>query len=145
MLGDGVATLFAGFIGGPANTTYSENTGVLAVTKVYDPAILRIAACIAIVLSFIGKFGVIIQSIPQPVMGGISVILFGMIASVGVRTLIDSKLDFAHSRNLLISALILVLGIAIDNVHLVDTLSISGLAIAALVGVILNKVLPSEM
>ena len=86
MLGDGLATIVAGFLGGPANTTYSENTGVLAVTKVYDPSILRIAAIFAIILSFIGKFGAIIRSIPNPVMGGISIILFGMIASVGVRT-----------------------------------------------------------
>lgn len=145
LLGDGVATLVAGLIGGPANTTYSENTGVLAVTKVYDPKILRIAAVYAIIISFIGKFGATIQSIPVPVMGGVSVILFGMIASVGVRTLIDAKLDFAHSRNLIIGSLILVLGIAIDNVHLTSTLSISGLAIAALVGVVLHKVLPQDI
>jgi uracil permease len=145
LLGDGLATMFAGFIGGPANTTYSENTGVLAVTKVYDPKILRIAAVIALLLSFIGKLGAMIQSIPLPVMGGVSVILFGMIASVGVRTLINAQLDFGHSRNLILGALILVLGIAIDEVKLTQTLSISGLAIAALVGVILNKVLPEDI
>ena len=108
LLGDGLATVVAGFLGGPANTTYGENTGVLAVTKVYDPSILRIAACYAIGLAFIGKFGVILQTIPAPVMGGISVILFGMIASVGMRTLIEAQLDFSHSRNLIISSLILV-------------------------------------
>lgn len=145
MLGDGLATIFAGFIGGPANTTYGENTGVLAVTKVYDPAILRIAACYAIGLSVIGKFGAILQTIPTPVMGGVSVILFGMIASVGVRTLIDAKLDFAHSRNLMIAAVIFVFGIAIDNVAIWKTVSISGLAIAALVGVALNKLLPQDI
>ena len=145
MLGDGLATIVAGFLGGPANTTYSENTGVLAVTKVYDPSILRIAAIFAIILSFIGKFGAIIRSIPNPVMGGISIILFGMIASVGVRTLIESKLEFSYSRNLIISSLILVLGIAIQDVPIVEGISISGLAIAALVGVILNKILPENI
>ncbi len=145
MLGDGLATVFAGLIGGPANTTYSENTGVLAVTKVYDPKILRIAATYAIIISFIGKFGAVIHSIPVPVMGGVSIILFGMIASVGVRTLIEARLDFAHSRNLIIAALILVTGIAINNVKLGTNFSISGLAIAAIIGVALNKLFPKEM
>jgi len=145
MLGDGIATLFAGLIGGPANTTYGENTGVLAVTKVYDPAVLRIAAVYAIALSFIGKFGAVLQTIPTPVMGGISIILFGMISSVGVRTLIEAKLDFAHSRNLIIASLIFVLGIAISNVVLWGTISLSGLAVAAIVGVVLNKVLPNNI
>ncbi len=145
MLGDGIATLFAGFIGGPANTTYGENTGVLAVTKVYDPAVLRIAAVYAILLSFIGKFGAVLQTIPTPVMGGISIILFGMISSVGVRTLIEADLDFAHSRNLIIASLIFVLGIAISNVVLWGTISLSGLAVAAIVGVVLNKVLPKNI
>lgn len=145
LLGDGIATIAAGFLGGPANTTYGENTGVLAVTKVYDPAILRIAACYAIALSFIGKFGVILQTIPAPVMGGISVILFGMIASVGMRTLIESQLDFSHSRNLIISSLILVLGIGIDNIVVWRTVSLSGLAIAAFTGIILNKIFPEHI
>jgi uracil permease len=145
MLGDGIATLFAGLIGGPANTTYGENTGVLAVTKVYDPAVLRIAAVYAILLSFIGKFGAVLQTIPTPVMGGISIILFGMISSVGVRTLIEADLDFAHSRNLIIASLIFVLGIAISNVVLWGTISLSGLAVAAIVGVVLNKVLPKNI
>ncbi|MGL5123853.1 MAG: uracil-xanthine permease family protein [Fusobacteriaceae bacterium] len=144
LLGDGVATVVAGFLGGPANTTYGENTGVLAVTKVYDPTILRIAACYAIVLSFIGKFGVILQTIPVPVMGGISIILFGMIASVGVRTVIEAEIDFSHSRNLIIASLIFVLGIAIDNIIIWKTVSISGLAIAAVIGVTLNKILPED-
>ncbi len=145
MLGDGVATLAAGLLGGPANTTYSENTGVLAVTKVYDPSILRLAAIFAIILSVVGKFGALILSIPVPVMGGVSIILFGMISSVGVRTMVEAKLDFAHSRNLIISALILVCGIAIDNVFIGGTLSLSGLAIAAFIGVVLNKVLPESI
>jgi uracil permease len=135
----------AGFLGGPANTTYSENTGVLAVTKVYDPSVLRLAAIFAVVLSLVGKFGALILSIPPAVMGGVSIILFGMISSVGVRTMVEAKLDFAHSRNLIISALILVCGIAIDNVYIGGTLTLSGLAIAAFIGVVLNKVLPEEI
>ena len=145
MLGDGVATLTAGLLGGPANTTYGENTGVLAVTKVYDPSVLRIAAIYAIALSLIGKFGAILQTIPVPVMGGVSVLLFGMIASVGVRTLIEAELDFGHSRNLIIASLIFVFGIAIDNIAIWKTVSISGLAIAALIGVLLNKILPQNI
>lgn len=144
LLGDGLATIAAGFIGGPANTTYGENTGVLAVTKVYDPSILRIAACYAIILGFIGKFGILLQTIPLPVMGGVSVILFGMIASVGVRTVVDARLNFADSRNLIIASIIFVLGIAVDNIVIWKTVSISGLALAALAGVILNKVLPID-
>ena len=142
LLGDGLATVAAGFLGGPANTTYGENTGVLAVTKVYDPSILRIAACYAIFLGVIGKFGVMLQTIPVPVMGGISIILFGMIASVGVRTLIDAELNFAHSRNLVIASIIFVLGIAIGEVNIPGNISLSGLTIAAFIGVFLNKILP---
>ena len=145
MLGDGLATALAGILGGPANTTYGENTGVLAVTKVYDPSILRIAAVYAIGLSLIGKFGAILQTIPVPVMGGVSIILFGMIASVGVRTLIDSQLDFGHSRNLMIAAVIFVFGIAVGDVVVASFLSVSGLTIAALLGIILNKVLPENI
>lgn len=144
LLGDGLATITAGFLGGPANTTYGENTGVLAVTKVYDPAILRIAAYYAIALGFIGKFGILLQTIPLPVMGGVSVILFGMIASVGVRTVVEARLDFSNSRNLIISSIIFVLGIAVDNIVIWKTVSVSGLALAAFSGVILNKVLPKD-
>lgn len=145
IFGDGVATALAGLLGGPANTTYGENTGVLAVTKVYDPSILRIAACYAIGLSIIGKFGAILQTIPVPVMGGVSIILFGMIASVGVRTLIDAQLDFGHSRNLMIAAVIFVFGIAVGDVVLGASFSISGLTIAAILGITLNKVLPENI
>src|SRR5699024_10798590 len=101
LLGDGVATVFAGLIGGPANTTYSENTGVLAVTKVYNPFVIKIAAVFAIVLGILGKFGAVLQTIPDPVLGGMSVILFGMIAAIGMRTISDAKLDFTESRNLI--------------------------------------------
>lgn len=145
LLGDGIATAVAGLLGGPANTTYGENTGVLAVTKVYDPSILRIAAWYAIALSIVGKFGAILQTIPTPVMGGVSVILFGMIAAVGVRTLIDAQLDFAHSRNLMIAAVIFVFGIAVGEIAISGTLTISGLTIAAILGVTLNKLLPENI
>lgn len=145
LLGDGLATMAAGLLGGPANTTYGENTGVLAVTKVYDPAIIRIAAVFAIVLSLCGKFTALVQQIPGAVMGGISIVLFGMIAAVGVRTVVEEQLDFTHSRNLLIAAVILVIGIGVSDVAITDNLTLSGLAIAALLGVVLNKILPRDI
>ncbi|HCX65563.1 MAG TPA: uracil permease, partial [Eubacteriaceae bacterium] len=111
----------------------------------YDPSVLRIAAMFAVVLSLIGKFGALINSIPDAVMGGVSIILFGMIASVGVRTMVEAQLDFGHSRNLLIASLILVTGIAIDNIFIGGTVSVSGLAIAAFIGIILHKVLPQDI
>jgi len=142
LMGDGIATAWAGLLGGPANTTYSENTGVLAVTKNYDPAVIRVAACIAIALGIIGKFGGLVTSIPGPVTGGISIVLYGMISSVGVRILINSRLNFGNSRNLMIAAIIFVLGIGCDSIPLTDTVSVSGLALAAVVGIILAFVLP---
>ena len=142
ILGDGLATAFAGLLGGPANTTYGENTGVLAVTKNYDPSVIRIAAGFAIVLGIIGKFGGFVSSIPGPVIGGISIILYGMISSVGVRILINSRLNFGNSRNLVIAALILVLGIGCDSIPISGTVTISGLALAAIVGIVLALVLP---
>lgn len=142
LMGDGIATAFAGLLGGPANTTYGENTGVLAVTKVYDPAVIRIAACFAIVLGIFGKFGGFITSIPAPVTGGISIVLYGMIAAVGVRILINSRLNFGNSRNLLVAAIILVLGIGCDSIPVYGTVTISGLALAAVVGIILAFILP---
>ncbi len=145
MLGDGVATIFAGLIGGPPNTTYGENTGVLAVTKVYDPKIIRLAAVFAIVLSMLGKVNGLIQSLPTPIMGGVSVILFGMIASIGIRTLKEAELDFSHSRNLIIASLIFVFGIGIDNLVITSGLTVSGLTIAGVVGVVLNKLLPENV
>lgn len=145
LLGDGLATVTAGLLGGPANTTYGENTGVLAVTKVYDPKIIRIAAVFAIVLSLCGKFTAIVSTIPGAVMGGISIVLFGMIAAVGVRTLVEEQLDFKHSRNLLIAAVIFVIGIGVSDVPVWGSITISGLAIAALFGVILNKLLPQDL
>lgn len=148
VLGDGVATLIAGFLGGPANTTYSENTGVLATTKNYNPKLLRLTAVFAIMLGFFGKFGAVLQTIPNPVMGGIEIILFGMIASVGIRTLAESKLDFTNSRNLIIVGTILVCGIgftAVGGIKIGDIFLLSGLFIATVVGIIMNLVLPRNL
>ncbi|MDL2234568.1 purine/pyrimidine permease [Christensenellaceae bacterium OttesenSCG-928-L17] len=144
LLGDGLATMLAGAIGGPANTTYSENTGVLAATKNYNPATLRIAACFAILISAIGKVGAFLQSIPGPVMGGVSVVLFGMIAAVGLRTLIENQVDFKQSRNLLIASIMLVMGLGGASLDF-GSLSFSGVALAAVLGIVLNKVLPENI
>lgn len=142
LMGDGLATAWSGLLGGPANTTYSENTGVLAVTKNYDPAVIRVAAWIAVLLGIIGKFGGLVTSIPTPVTGGISIVLYGMISSVGVRILINSRLNFGNSRNLMIAAIIFVLGIGCDSIPITDTVSVSGMALAAVAGIILAFVLP---
>ena len=153
LLGDGLATSLAALFGAPANTTYGENTGVLALTKVYDPKVIRIAAYFAILFSFSPKFAALINSMPASVVGGVSLVLYGMISAVGVRNVVESKADFSKSRNVIIAALILVLSIgikyydpsgavsfAVGNV----TISLSGLAIAALVGIILNAILPGK-
>lgn len=151
LLGDGLATFAAGFFGGPANTTYSENTGVLATTKNYNPAILRLAAVFAIILGLFGKFGAVLQTIPGPVKGGVELMLFGMIASIGIRSLTEANLDFTHSRNLTIVAVILTTGLgigAIGGIPIVIgsvTLNISGLFVATVLGVLLNAVLPKEI
>ena len=142
ILGDGIATAFAGLLGGPANTTYGENTGVLAVTKNYDPSVIRIAAVFAIILGIFGKIGGFISSIPAPVSGAISIVLYGMISAVGVRILVNSRLNFGNSRNLMIAALIFVLGIGCDSIPVAGTVTISGLALAAVVGIILALILP---
>lgn len=142
ILGDGIATAVAGLLGGPANTTYGENTGVLAVTKNYDPSVIRIAAVFAIILGLFGKIGGIITSIPSPVTGAISIVLYGMISSVGVRILINSRLNFGNSRNLMIAALIFVLGIGCDSIPITGTVTVSGMALAAVVGMVLAAVLP---
>ncbi|MFA9378076.1 MAG: uracil-xanthine permease family protein [Lachnotalea sp.] len=144
ILGDGIATAFAGLMGGPANTTYGENTGVLAVTKNYDPSIIRIAAIFAIILGIFGKVGGLITSIPTPVSGGISIVLYGMISSVGVRIIVNARLNFGNSRNLMIAALILVLGIGCDSIPVAGTITISGLALAAIVGMLLAAILPES-
>jgi len=149
LLGDGLATMVAGFFGGPSNTTYSENTGVLAATKNYNPKILRWTAVFAIILGLLGKFGAILQTIPDPVKGGIELVLFGMIAAIGMRTIAESKTDMTNFRNIIVVSLILVLGIGISvsgNIDIVFsenfTLSLSGLFVATVVGVVVNLILP---
>mgnify|MGYP002534616379 FL=1 len=144
LLGDGLATALAGLLGGPANTTYGENTGVLAVTKNYDPSIIRIAAVFAILLGIFGKVGAVITSIPGPVIGGISIVLYGMISSVGVRIIVNERLNFGNSRNLMIAAIILVLGIGCDSIPITGTVSISGLALSAVVGIVMAQILPES-
>lgn len=151
LLGDGLATMVAGFFGGPANTTYSENTGVLATTKVYNPAILRIAAVFAIIIGFFGKIGAVLQTIPGPVKGGVELMLFGMIASIGIRSLAEANLDFTRSRNLAIVALILVSGLGIYMIGGIPiaiggiAVNISGLFVATVLGVALNLILPEDI
>ncbi|MCI8360348.1 MAG: uracil-xanthine permease [Clostridiales bacterium] len=151
LLGDGLATSLASFFGGPANTTYGENTGVLALTKVYDPRVMRIAACCAIVLSFFPKIGAAIQTIPSAIIGGISFVLYGMISSVGVRNIVENKVDFTKSRNLIIAAVILVSALGFNAVGGITftfsetfSINLSGLAIAAIAGILLNAVLPGN-
>lgn len=145
LLGDGLATAVAGLIGGPANTTYSENTGVLAVTKVYSTFVIKLAAIFAIVLGFIRPLGSVLESIPDAVKGGMSIMLFGMIAAVGMRTLVEARLDFSHSRNLIVVALILVFGLGLASGVTVGDFTVSGLFIAVLVGVVANKILPQNV
>lgn len=140
LLGDGLATMFSGLIGGPPNTTYSENTGVLAVTKNYNPAVIRIAAAFAILLGLFSPIGGFLRTIPVAVMGGVSFILFGMIASVGIRTISNAQLNFNRSRNLIIVALILVCGLGGVQVP-IGNVTIEGIGLAALVGMLANLVL----
>ena len=148
LMGDGLATMLASLFGAPANTTYGENTGVLNITKVFDPRVIRIAACFAIILSFCPKFSALISCMPAATIGGVSLVLYGMISAVGVRNVVENRVDFTKSRNVIVMALILVLAIGIkyganDAVSLGFT-TLSGLAVAALVGVILNAVLPGK-
>ncbi|PAB56817.1 uracil-xanthine permease family protein [Anaeromicrobium sediminis] len=150
LLGDGLATLFAGFIGGPANTTYGENTGVLALTKNYDPSILRLAAVLAVALGFISKVGGFLRSIPVPVMGGISLILFSMIALVGVKTIKNEEVKL-NGKNIIIMATIIIMGLGgayIEKqfgvslaITITETVKIQGLSLAAITGIVLNLVL----
>lgn len=152
LLGDGLATCLAAAFGAPANTTYGENTGVLALTGIYDPKVVEIAACFAIILGFIPKVGVIIQSIPAATIGGISLILYGMISAVGVRNIVENHVDFTRTRNTIIAALILVCGLGFTfgdtqglSFHVGGfTITLSGLAIASLVGIIANAILPGN-
>lgn len=152
LFGDGLATLVASLFGAPANTTYGENTGVLTLSRVYDPRVIRIAAVIAILFSFSPKFAALISAMPAATCGGISIVLYGMISAVGVRNIVESQIDFKNSRNVIIAALILVLSIGIKyssagavNIHIGGlTLGLSGLATGALIGIILNMLLPEK-
>ncbi len=146
LLGDGLATSLAGLLGGPANTTYGENTGVLALSKVYDPLVVRIAAVFAILMSFSPKFDALINTIPAGIVGGISFILYGMISAIGVRYVVENQVDFTNSRNLIIAAVILVSALGFNSVGglTFGPVTLSGLAIAALLGILLNAVIPGN-
>lgn len=150
LVGDGLATAMAGFFGGPANTTYGENTGVLALSRVYDPRVVRLAAIYAIILSFSPKFAALINSIPTAIIGGVSFILYGMISAVGVRNVVENKVDLTKSRNLIIAAVMFVSGLGfsqlggltfvVGDAHV----TLTGLAVAAIAGVALNAILPGN-
>ena len=152
LTGDGLATTLASLFGAPANTTYGENTGVLTLTKVYDPMVIRLAACIAILLSFCPKFAALIEVMPSATVGGLSLVLYGMISAVGVRNVVETKVDFSQSRNVIIAALILVLAIGINYSTAgaiviplgAITINFSGIATGSLVGILLNAILPGK-
>lgn len=150
LVGDGIATSLAGMFGGPANTTYGENTGVLVLSKVHDPRVIRLAAVYAIVLSFIPKMADIIGSMPSAIVGGVSFILYGMISAIGVRNIVENNVDLTKSRNLIIAAVIFVCGLGFSATGGITftvgsaSITLTGLAIAALAGVILNAVLPGN-
>ncbi len=152
LLGDGLATMLSAVFGGPANTTYGENTGVLALSRVYDPLVVRIAACFAVLLSFFPAFAEIIRSIPAGIIGGVSLILYGMISAIGVRNVVEHQVDFTNSRNLIIAAVILVCALGFNFSEaggIVFTIggtaiSLSGLAIASIAGILLNAILPGN-
>lgn len=144
MMGDGVATMLASLIGGPPNTTYGENIGVLAITRAFSIYLFIGAAIFAILLGFCGKFAALLSTIPTPVMGGVSILLFGIIASSGLRMLVENKVDFARKRNLIIASVILVIGIGGAAIHIGKILSLEGMALASIIGVVLNQVLPGK-
>ena len=150
LLGDGLATSMAGFLGGPANTTYGENTGVLALTKIYDPRVMRIAAVFAILMSFSPKFDAVINTVPTAIIGGVSFILYGMISAIGVRNVVENQVDFTNSRNLIIAAVILVSALGFNSLGGLTfnvagvSITLSGLAIAAILGIALNAILPGN-
>ena len=150
LLGDGLATTLASIFGAPANTTYGENTGVLALSKVFDPRVIRIAAGLAILFSFSPKFAALVSAMPTATMGGVSMVLYGMISAVGVRNVVENQVDFTNSRNVIIAALIMVLAIGINYSGAVSfqvgeaTISLSGLAVAAITGIVLNAILPGK-
>lgn len=146
LIGDGLGTTIAALFGAPANTTYGENTGVLALTKVYDPFVIRLAAFYAIILSFCPKFSALIASMPSATIGGVSLILYGMISAIGIRNVVENQVNFQESRNIIVAAIILGLAIGISyssaGAIVIGGISFTGLAVASLVGIILNAVLP---
>ncbi len=152
LTGDGLATTLASLFGAPANTTYGENTGVLTLTRVYDPRVIRLAAVFAVIMSFSPKFAAVIEVMPSATLGGISLVLYGMISAVGVRNIVETQVDFSKSRNTIIAALILVLSIGINYSAAGSVgfkagavmISFSGLAVGSLVGIILNAILPGK-
>ncbi len=144
ILGDGVATMIASFLGGPPNTTYGENIGVLAITRVFSVFVIGGAAMLAILLSFVGKFAALISTIPTAVMGGVSILLFGIIASSGMRMLIDNEVQIGEKRNLLIASVILVIGIGGAFIQISETVQIAGMGLATIIGIILHLVLPGK-
>ena len=148
LMGDGLATSLAALFGAPANTTYGENTGVLALSKIYDPRVIRIAAVLAMLFSFSPKFAAIISSMPGGTIGGVSLVLYGMISAVGVRNVVENKVDFTKSRNVLVAALILVLSIGISyssaGALRLGPISLSGLAVGSIVGIALNAIMPGK-
>ncbi len=145
LLGDGIGTSIAGLFGGPANTTYSENTGVVALTKVYDPKVMLIAAVMTIILSFVSIFDAFINTLTWSIIGGISMVLYGKLSATGVRTIVENKVDFTNMRNILVAALILVCGLGF-NAHplVIGRLTFGGLAVAAVVGIVVNAILPGK-
>ena len=148
LLGDGLATALAGFLGGPANTTYGENTGVLELSHVYDPLVIRIAACFAIIISFIPKVSAIISTMPSAIIGGVSFMLYGMISAIGVRNVVENKVDLTKSRNLIIAGVIFVCGLGFsDGLTFTiagTSITLTALAIAAIAGILLNIILPGN-
>ncbi len=144
MLGDGVATMIASAIGGPPSTTYGENIGVLAITRAFSVYLFVGAAIFAILFGFCGKIAVLLATIPTPVMGGVSILLFGIIASSGLRMLVENKVDFSRKRNLIIASVILVIGIGGAAIHIGKMFSLEGMALASIIGVVLNQVLPGK-
>ena len=150
LLGDGLATSLAALFGAPANTTYGENTGVLALSRVYDPRVIRIAAGLAILLSFSPKFAALVSAMPTATMGGVSMVLYGMIAAVGIRNIVENQVDFTNSRNVIIAAIIMVLAIGVNYSGAVSfslggvDVSLSGMAVAAIAGIALNAALPGK-
>lgn len=148
LIGDGLATALSALVGGPANTTYGENTGVLELSKVYDPKVIRIAACYAILLSFIPKMSAVIGSMPSAIIGGVSFMLYGMISAIGVRNVVENHVDFTKSRNLIIAGVIFVCGLGFSNgltfTVAGTSITLTSLAIAAISGIILNAILPGN-